>query len=293
MDKKWVFREFDSREAKSLQAALEMQNPVPAQLLVQRNIKTFEEARSFFRTSADLLSDPFLMKGMDRAVERIHQAFLRNEKILVYGDYDVDGTTAVAMVYSYLKKIHSQVQYYIPHRFREGYGVSELGIQWAKNEGVQLMITLDCGIKAIEQVQKANELGIDVIICDHHLPDVELPAAYAILNPKQTDCPYPYKELCGCGVGYKLISAFHQRHPVTEADPNELLDLLATAIAADIVPITGENRVMAVLGLEKANQNPSLPLKVLRDINNLKKPFTINDLVFIIAPRVNAAGRMD
>jgi single-stranded-DNA-specific exonuclease len=292
MEKKWVLKETDEPASVNLQRELQI-HPALCKLLVQRNITTFEEAKQFFRTSADHLHDPFLMKGMEIAVQRIKQAIDKNESILIYGDYDVDGTTAVAVVYKYLCTRHANLSYYIPHRFTEGYGLSQKGLDYAIANNISLIITLDCGIKSTKLIAEAKIAGIDTIVCDHHMPDDELPPAFAILNPKQKDCLYPYKELCGCGVGYKLISAYAQRYENDHTDLNDLLDLVATAIAADIVPVTGENRTLCVLGLKKANENPSLPLQALRYINALEKEFTINDLVFIIAPRVNAAGRMD
>ena len=230
---------------------------------------------------------------MDKAVERIVRAVNDNEKILVFGDYDVDGTTAVASMFRFLKKIHPVVEFYIPHRYREGYGVSKMGIDFANENGFTLIISLDCGIKSVELIQYAKELGVDFIVCDHHLPDEQLPPAIAILNPKQKDCTYPYKELCGCGVGFKLISALAPQFNLTDADVYESLDLVATAIAADIVPMTGENRILAYYGLKKANENPNNGIKALGFLSGVKKELHINNLVFMIAPRVNAAGRMD
>jgi single-stranded-DNA-specific exonuclease len=233
------------------------------------------------------------MKDMDKAVERIIRAISNKEKILVFGDYDVDGTTSVACMYRFLKKIHSDLDFYIPHRYREGYGVSKAGIDFANENGFTLIISLDCGIKSIDLIAYAKQLGIDFIVCDHHLPDEELPPAIAILNPKQKDCNYPYKELCGCGVGFKLISALAPQFDLSDEDVYESLDLVATAIAADIVPITGENRILAYYGLKKANEDPNNGIKALSFLSDLKKELHINNLVFIIAPRVNAAGRMD
>jgi single-stranded-DNA-specific exonuclease len=290
-EKRWTLKPADDAVVTRLREELNI-HPALCRLLAVRGINDFEQARQFFRTDASHLHDPFLMKGMESAVERIHRAIAAGEKILIYGDYDVDGTTAVAMVYSFFRSLHEPVAFYIPHRFAEGYGVSSKGIDHAAENGYSLIITLDCGIKSGPLIERAAGLGIDVIVCDHHMPDEELPPAYAILNPKQKDCPYPYKELCGCGVGYKLICGYAQRYGHEELTGRHL-DLLATAIAADIVPITGENRTMCVLGLQKANHDPSVPLRALRHISGLDKPFTISDLVFIIAPRVNAAGRMD
>jgi single-stranded-DNA-specific exonuclease len=292
IQKKWIAKQFDQQTAIELNKQLKI-HPSFCELLVQRDIRTYDEAKSFFRINQHDLHDPFLMKGMLRAVERIHQAILHQEKILIYGDYDVDGTSSVAVAYSFFKKLYSTIEYYIPHRFNEGYGVSEKGVAYAIENKIGLIITLDCGIKSIELITKAKVHGIDTIVCDHHLPGDELPDAWAILNPKQYDCPYPYKELCGCGIAYKLISAYSIHYQVNQEQVNDYIDLVATAIAADIVPITGENRTLCVLGLQKANENPSTPLRALRQISAMDKPFTISDLVFIIAPRVNAAGRMD
>jgi single-stranded-DNA-specific exonuclease len=284
--------EADPVKVENLQKELRI-HPVLCNLLVQRGIETFEEARKFFRPDLSDLHDPWLMKDMDKAVQRIMLAFSRNEKILVYGDYDVDGTTAVACMYQFLEKIYPAVDFYIPHRYREGYGVSKAGIQFAVENGFTLVISLDCGIKSVELVGYAKTLGIDFIICDHHLPDEELPEAVAILNPKQKDCNYPYKELCGCGVGFKLITALSDRMELPGDQYFSYLDLVATAIAADIVPLTGENRVLAFYGLKKANEDPNNGIRALAALSGLSKKLLINNLVFMIAPRVNAAGRMD
>ncbi|HEU4859054.1 MAG TPA: single-stranded-DNA-specific exonuclease RecJ [Chitinophagaceae bacterium] len=262
-------------------------------ILVQRGIETFDQSKKYFRPGLDELHDPWLMKDMDKAVERIIRAVNGNEKILVFGDYDVDGTTAVASMYRFLKKIHSEADFYIPHRYREGYGVSKAGIDFAHENGFTLIISLDCGIKSVELIQYAKKLGVDFIVCDHHLPDDELPPAVAILNPKQKDCDYPYKDLCGCGVAFKLISALAPQFDLTDEDIYENIDLVATAIAADIVPMTGENRILAYYGIKKANENPNNGIKALAFLSGLKKELHINNLVFMIAPRVNAAGRMD
>jgi single-stranded-DNA-specific exonuclease len=230
---------------------------------------------------------------MDKAVDRIVSAIESQEKILVYGDYDVDGTTSVACMYQFLRKLHSNLDFYIPHRYREGYGVSKAGVDFAKENGFTLVISLDCGIKSVELIDYAKELGIDFIVCDHHLPDAQTPPAVAILNPKQKDCKYPYKELCGCGVAFKLISALTQKLNLPLEFAFDYLDLVATAVAADIVPITGENRVLAYYGLKKANENPNNGIKALSHLSGLTKTLHVNNLVFMIAPRVNAAGRMD
>jgi single-stranded-DNA-specific exonuclease len=262
---------------------------------VQRGINNFEDARSYFRPQLSELHDPFLMKDMGLAVDRIRKAINEGERILVYGDYDVDGTTSVACMYQFLCRIYTpeMVDYYVPHRYKEGYGISLQGIEYAKEHETGLMISLDCGIKSAELIQHAKNLGIDFIVCDHHLPGAILPPAIAILNPKQTDCPYPYKELCGCGVGFKLISALAQRLSIPENETWQYLDLVATAIAADIVPMTGENRILAYYGLKQINENPSTGIKALINLSKAQKPLNINNVVFIIAPRVNAAGRMD
>ena len=292
MQKRWKILIADKQKSDLLQLALKI-SPVICDILVQRGVVTFEQSKKYFRPELNDLHDPWLMKDMDKAVERIIRAINNNEKILVFGDYDVDGTTSVACMYRFLKKIHSNLDFYIPHRYREGYGVSKAGIDFAKENGFNLIISLDCGIKSIELINYAKDLGIDFIVCDHHLPDEELPNAVAILNPKQKDCNYPYKELCGCGVGFKLITALAPQFGLSDDDIYESLDLVATAIAADIVPMTGENRILAYYGLKKANENPNNGIKALGFLSGLKTELHINNLVFIIAPRVNAAGRMD
>jgi single-stranded-DNA-specific exonuclease len=262
-----------------------------AQLLLQRGITNYEEAKAFFRPELSHLHDPFLMKDMDKAVQRIEQAMSKGENILVYGDYDVDGTTSVALMSSFLMESYPNVATYIPDRYGEGYGISFQGIDFAADNDIGLMIALDCGIKAIDQIKYAKEKGIDVIVCDHHRPGPALPDAVAVLDPKQEDCEYPYKELCGCGVGFKLIQAIASKQGKTIDDLIPYLDLVATAIAADIVPITGENRVLAHYGLQVINENPRIGIKALID-QTKKRELTITDVVFIIAPRINAAGRM-
>jgi single-stranded-DNA-specific exonuclease len=262
-----------------------------AHLLLQRGITNYDEAKHFFRPELDHLHDPFLMKDMQKAVERIERAIESQENILVYGDYDVDGTTSVALMASFLQENYPNVATYIPDRYEEGYGVSFQGIDFAEDNDISLIIALDCGIKAIDKVKYALEKGIDFIICDHHRPGEILPEAVAILDPKQEDCPYPYKELCGCGVGFKLIQALASRKGQTAEDLILYLDLVATAIAADIVPITGENRVLAHFGLQVINASPRIGIKALID-QVKKRTLTITDVVFIIAPRINAAGRM-
>lgn len=294
--KRWALKPANEEQIKSLSAALNI-HPALCRLLVVRGIYDYDAAKTFFRPQLSQLHDPFLMKDMTTAVKRIDEAITNNERILVYGDYDVDGTTAVSVVYSFLrsqiKNYQSQIDYYIPHRYREGYGVSKAGIDYARQHGFNLLITLDCGIKSYDLVQYAQSLGIDVIVCDHHLPDAQLPPAYAILNPKQPGCEYPYKELCGCGIGFKLISALAQHWGISQDVVNEYLDLVATSIAADIVPIDGENRVLAFYGLKKANESPSPAIKILKELGGINRPLHIADLVFVIGPRVNAAGRMD
>ncbi len=266
-------------------------NPILASLLVQRNIDTFKKAKEFFRPSLEDLHDPFLLKDMDRAVSRIEKAIIDNENILIYGDYDVDGTTSVSLVSSYLKTITNHIATYIPDRYDEGYGISYQGIDFASDNNFSLIIALDCGIKAIEKVSYAKKKNVDFIICDHHKPGDEIPKAYAVLNPKRVDCTYPYKELCGCGVGFKLVHALASRRGQTIGDIQQYLDLVATAIAADIVPLTGENRILTYYGLEVINSNPRNGIKaIIHQIN--KKNLTITDVVFIIAPRINAAGRI-
>jgi len=266
---------------------------VLANLLVQRGIKSFNEAKTFFRPSLDHLHDPFLMKDMDKAVERLNAAIKNNEKILVYGDYDVDGTTSVALAYSFLKETYDAVDYYVPDRYKEGYGISKTGIDYASETGVSLIIALDCGIKAIKQVNYAKQKGIDFIICDHHTADELVPDAAAVLDPKRPGCEYPYKELSGCGVGFKFMQAFSNRNNYPFQKLARYLDLLAVSIAADIVPITGENRVLAHYGLKQLNNSPSAGMKALIDISHAgNKTLNITDCVFKIGPRINAAGRI-
>ena len=266
-------------------------SPLVSELLVQRGITDFEEAKRFFRPSLDALHDPFLMQDMQKAVERVDQALLQGERILVYGDYDVDGTTAVALMYTFLLGFGAEVATYIPDRYKEGYGLSMQGIDFAQDNGFTLIIALDCGIKALDQVKYAKEQGIDIIICDHHRPGDQLPEALAILNPKRPDCSYPYKELCGCGVGYKLAQGYTTYKGKAPQSTYPLLDLVATAIAADIVPVTGENRILATFGLLQLNQagRPGL-IALLK--NRKKNEYQLSDLVFSAAPRINAAGRM-
>ncbi len=292
MEKRWNILSTDPARTESLHEVLKINNTI-CSILVQRGIDSYDKAKDFFRPQLSQLHSPWLMKDMDKAVDRLLTAFLQHEKILVFGDYDVDGTTAVAAMYQYLSNIYDSVDFYIPHRYREGYGVSKMGIDHAKENGVTLIVSLDCGIKSVDLIAYAQTLGIDFIVCDHHLPDQSLPPAVAILNPKQQDCNYPYKELCGCGVGFKLMTALSEKLSLPAETHYAYLDLVATAIAADIVSITGENRILAYYGLEKVNQNPCPGIKALMQLAAVQKTMHITNLVFIIAPRVNAAGRMD
>ncbi len=267
-------------------------NPIVSALLIQRGITNFDEAKTFFRPSLDELHDPYLMKDMDTAVETLIAAIEGNQKILIYGDYDVDGTTSVALVYKFLSNYHSKLEYYIPDRYEEGYGVSMQGVEWAAENGFGLIISLDCGIKGHKSIARARELGLDFIVCDHHTPGDTLPKANAILDPKQKDCDYPFKELSGCGVGFKLMQAVATQ---MDWDKNLLfknLDLLAVSIAADIVPINGENRMLSYYGLKRLNESPSIGLNALMEIGGLTRPLNIGNVVFGIAPRINASGRI-
>ncbi len=293
MNYRWKPAEKAAQEdIQSLKVALGI-NETLCQLLVQRNIKTFNASKSFFRPSLKELHDPYLMKDMDKAVARIQTAIDQKEKILVYGDYDVDGTTAVSLLSSFLVKHHSDLDTYIPDRYKEGYGVSTAGIDFAAENGFTLIIALDCGIKAIDKVDYAKSLGVDFIICDHHRPGNQIPAAVAVLDPKQEDCSYPYDELSGCGVGFKLVQALCKKWDLPESEWMELLDLLAVSIGSDIVPVTGENRVLAFWGLKKINENPRPGFALLKELGGKKdKVLTITDVVFIIGPRINAAGRI-
>lgn len=293
-EREWRLREpADPDNVAQLAAELGV-DPVLATLLINRGVKTFEEARSFFRPSLSALHDPFLMKDMDKAVARLEKAISSSEKILVYGDYDVDGTTAVALVYSFIHKLNPLADFYIPDRYDEGYGVSRKGIDWAAENGFSLIITLDCGIKAIDKVEYAAGKGIDIIICDHHLPEDEIPAAAAVLDPKREDCNYPFDDLSGCGVGFKLVQAYSQTHDIDFENLLPLLDLLVVSIASDLVTIVGENRVLAHFGLKRLNEQPRVGLQAMIDLANLEPGhITIDDIVFKIGPRINAAGRME
>jgi single-stranded-DNA-specific exonuclease len=294
MQKRWKIKIADDQKVQALSEALKVQ-PIIGRILVGRGIETFEEAKIYFRPDISQLHDPWMMKDMDHAVKRILRAVKKNEKILVFGDYDVDGTSSVAMMVQFLRQIYEpdKIDFYIPHRQREGYGVSKAGIEFALANEFSLIISVDCGIKSIELVASAKAGGIDFIICDHHLPDTNLPEAVAILNPKQKDCAYPYKELCGCAVAFKFITALSQALSLPEENYLIYLDLVAIAIAADIVPMTGENRVLCFLGLKKINENPNSGIRALMVLSSLSVPASITALVFTIAPRVNAAGRMD
>lgn len=293
MEKNWVIKEKgDVAVVKQLAGVLGISEAL-ANLLVQRDITTIGEAKAFFEPDLGYLHDPFLMKDMNIAVERISTAVKRNEKILVYGDYDVDGTTAVALVYSFLKEQYSNVEYYIPDRYKEGYGVSFQGIDFAYQRNCKVVITLDCGIKASEKVKYAKTKGLDVIICDHHYPGDEIPKAVAVLDPKQPNCNYPYKELSGCGVGFKLVHAYSRVHGIPFSKILPYLDLVSVSIASDIVPLTGENRVLAYYGLKQLNEAPRTGLKEIIREADICRAITIEDVVFKIGPRINAAGRME
>ena len=295
LEKKWIVKEPGNPAlVRQLSADLGIDQTL-ANLLVQRNIKSQAEARAFLRPQLDQLHDPFLMKDMDKAVERLISAISRQEKILIYGDYDVDGTTAVSLVYSFLRKhSNNNLDYYIPNRYAEGYGISYKGIDWAYENGFTLIIALDCGIKAVEKVKYAKEKGIEFIICDHHLPDGHLPEAVAVLDPKRSDCSYPFDDLSGCGVGFKLMQAYSKKMDIPQADVLSLLDLLVVSIASDLVSITGENRVLAYFGLKQLNTSPRRGLLSIIKLAGLEKHMiTIDDIVFKIGPRINAAGRME
>ena len=295
MNYNWNIRRLTAQE-EALQQQLERElniSAAAARMLVVRNIQSAEEARAFIRPSLDKLHDPFLMKDMDKAVERLHQALTQNENILIYGDYDVDGTTAVAVMYRFLSPLTSRLDYYIPDRHNEGYGVSQQGIDYAAERGCTLIITLDCGIKAVEKLAYAKSKGIDVIVCDHHTPGDELPTAVAVLNMKREDCPYPYKDLSGCGVGFKLAQAYTQQYGLPFDNLLPLLQLLAMSIASDIVPITGENRILAHYGIKQINQAPFAGISAVIDVAGIEaKKLTINELVYKLGPRINACGRM-
>lgn len=294
MEKYWKIKESGKRtDIEKLIYELNI-SYVLGNLLIQRGIVNYEQAKEFFRSSLENLHDPFLMKDMDAAVERLDTAIENGEKILIYGDYDVDGTTSVALTYSFLRKVYSNVDYYIPDRYSEGYGVSVKGIDYAADHHISLIISLDCGIKAIEKIQYAKSKGIDFIICDHHTLGEKLPDAVAVLDPKRPDCPYPFKELSGCGVGFKLLQAFSTRRNIPPDELLEYIDLVAVSIASDIVPIIGENRILTYFGLKKLQENPCTGLKAIKCVAAIEdKPITVEDIVFRIGPRINAAGRME
>jgi len=291
----WIYRSLTEHQIEIQKKIVDELSisPMLAQLLVQRDILTFEEARRFFRPDLADLHDPFLMADMQNAVDRLTKAMHKNQKIMVYGDYDVDGTTSVSLVYKFLKQFYSNIDFYIPDRYNEGYGISVQGIDYAAANDFKLIIALDCGIKAVEKVKYALTLGVDFIICDHHTPDAVLPPAVAVLDPKRDDCTYPYKHLSGCGVGFKLMQAFAITNNIDFSQLTQLLDLVALSIASDIVPITGENRILAFYGLKQINSNPGVGLKGILDVCGLAdKEITISDIVFKIGPRINASGRM-
>jgi single-stranded-DNA-specific exonuclease len=292
MEKRWNILKADSATVAALQEQLKI-SPILCELLVQRGIVDFDAAKKFFRPQIEHLHSPWLMKDMKKAVERIQTAFDKEEKILVYGDYDVDGTTSVATLFQFLKELSPNIDYYIPHRYKEGYGISKIGIDFAKEHGFDLIISVDCGIKSTELISYAKELGMDFVICDHHLPDPIIPPAVAILNPKQLDCSYPFKELCGCGVVFKLITALAETYQLPSESYLQYLDLVMTAIAADIVPVVDENRTLSFFGLQKINENPCNGLKAILEQSKQNLPIKMSSLVFTVSPRINAAGRMD
>ena len=295
MENKWHIRELSAEEqeaAERLSNELEI-SPLAGRILAGRGIRTAAEARAYIRPTLDSLHDPFLMRDMGAAVDRLEKAIDGGERIMVYGDYDVDGTTAVALMYSFLRTQTDNLIYYIPDRYTEGYGISTKGIDTAKEKGCSLVIALDCGIKAVDKIAYANSLGVDVIVCDHHTPGDELPQAVAVLNMKRKDCPYPFKELSGCGVGFKLVQAYAQRRGIDKQEIYRLLPLLAMSIASDIVPVTGENRVLAFYGLRALNAQPSVGVKAIMQVAGIEgKTLTISDLVYKFGPRINAAGRI-
>lgn len=301
MEKRWSIRANEAEEVVAKMASVLGIDRVLSNLLVSRGITNFEDARSFFRPDINQLHDPFLMKDMEKAILRIEKALADKENILIYGDYDVDGTTSVALVYSFFKKIltaggadgSQKIDYYIPDRYLEGYGISTTGIDYASEQGYSLVIALDCGIKSVDKINYANLKGIDFIICDHHLPGAQIPQAIAVLDPKRADCDYPYKELSGCGLGFKLIQAYAQKNDLPFETISCYLDLVAISIACDIVHITGENRVLTYFGLEKLNREPCIGVKALMELAGKSERFTISDIVFLLGPRINAAGRID
>ncbi|GAB1448099.1 single-stranded-DNA-specific exonuclease RecJ [Bacteroidota bacterium] len=292
MSKRWISKIApDKNLVEELSKAINL-NKVLSSILVQRGMDSFEKAKKFFRPQLSDLHDPYLMKGMNQAINRIDEAIAGNQKILVYGDYDVDGTTAVSTVYGFLIERYPHVDFYIPDRYTEGYGISFMSIDWARNNGFSLIIALDCGIKSTDKVNYAKSQGIDFIICDHHLPGDEIPDAVAVLNPKQKDCPYPFKELSGCGIGYKLLQAYAMRHEIPSKEVERFLDLAAVSVASDLVPIFDENRVLAHYGLKRLKDQPNNGLKALLETYPDRPEYSVNDIVFFIGPRINAAGRI-
>lgn len=293
MEKRWTIKPYpELAKVKALSKTLGITDVLSA-ILIQRDIESYDAAKDFFRPDINKLHDPFLMKDMDRAVERVLQAIQNKEKILVYGDYDVDGTTSVALVFTFLKKIHPYIDHYIPNRYTEGYGISTQGIDFAEKNNFKLIIALDCGIKSLDKIKYANQKGVDFIICDHHRPGDEIPEAVAVLDPKRSDCNYPYKELSGCGVGFKLLQALVAAMNLDARELEKLTYLVAISTAADIVPITGENRILTFYGLKELNASPPPGIRAILEIANVKRDITVNELVFVISPRINAAGRMD
>ncbi len=293
MQKRWAIKKTDEQKVTTLQQELKVHR-VLCKLLMQRGVETYEQAKKFFRPELSDLHDPFLMKDMDKAINRINEAIASNEKILIYGDYDVDGTTAVATVFSFFKEFHPNIDYYIPNRYTEGYGISIKGIDFAAENNFTLIIALDCGIKANDKIDYANGKKIDFVICDHHNPGEEIPNAVAVLDPKRNDCLYPFKELSGCGIGFKLIQAFSLQNGIPLEKCYQSLDLVCVSIGSDIVSMSGENRTLAWFGLQKLNsENASSGLKRLKEIAGVQKQMSIDDVVFILGPRINAAGRMD
>jgi single-stranded-DNA-specific exonuclease len=281
----------NDRKVESLAQSINVSAQI-ANLLMQRGVETFDEAKRFFRPQLTDLYDPFLMMDMDKAIDRIQTAIANNERIIVYGDYDVDGTTAVSTVYSFFRKLTNNIEYYIPDRYKEGYGISKIGIDYAKETDVKLIIALDCGTRSVDLIAYAKELGIDFIVCDHHLPGAEIPKAVALLNPKRKDCEYPYKELSGCGIGFKLIQAYAQAFDMPFEEVTKYLDLVAVSTCSDIVDMRDENRVLVYYGLKRINEDPCIGLQALLQSYQLKKHYEVNDIVFGIGPRINAAGRI-
>ncbi|RNL54950.1 single-stranded-DNA-specific exonuclease RecJ [Pedobacter jejuensis] len=293
MEKRWVKASDCNAETVDTVAQQLNIDKTLAQILVQRNICDFDAAKDFFRPNLDHLHNPFLMKDMDLAINRIEKALSNHEKILIYGDYDVDGTTSVALAYSFFSQLTQNIEYYIPDRYLEGYGISTAGIDYANEHGFSLILALDCGIKSTDKIDYANGLNIDFIICDHHLPGDEIPKAIAVLDPKRADCEYPFKELAGCGIGFKLVQAYAQKHNLPKERYLQYLDLVMVSIAADIVPVVGENRILAYYGIRKLNTNPCEGLRALMEISGKTENYTITDVVFTLGPRINAAGRID